>query len=229
MKTVLRQYFREIICLTVDHRFSNVNNTRIANQLGTIPRFLLVGNGDKYPADCYFHIDTNPIPEWSGTRQSYNYCLCWFELIALAKANNWENFLFVEDDIEVQNNFDDVFLHTIAECPDDWDMLYFGGNHHSSLTEQVAPHLLRASCCLDMHAVAVNRSMYNALSAVEYYPHLKGNPYFDVTVAHLFHWCKRIFASWPAVVYQRPGISFNELEFLDRTSNWQHPGNLLTH
>jgi glycosyl transferase family 25 len=50
-------------------------------------------------------------------------------LIKKAKQLNLSNVLIFEDDVEFIDDIQKQFSEKIKNVPDDWDMIYFGGNH----------------------------------------------------------------------------------------------------
>jgi GR25 family glycosyltransferase involved in LPS biosynthesis len=48
-----------------------------------------------------------------------------------ALANNYKQIIVVEDDNIFADNFNELFQSFIKQVPDNWDMLYFGGNHQA--------------------------------------------------------------------------------------------------
>lgn len=233
----LDKFFDRVVCLTVDKRPKAY--AEIVQQLRSIGTFKLPFKfisitQTMFPDDLSidlngesnFLIDEDEPIGWSGTRQSWNYYRSLWSIIRRAKLENWDNFLFIEDDAWFQPNFQLGFQHAMNYISD-FDMLYLGANHHSSPTYYVAPNVLRGSCILDMHCVAINHTMYDKILNLQHYPHLNENPYCDVTIAHLFHKTHKVYSIYPSLVYQYDGWSENEQRNISRIENWQHPGLVL--
>lgn len=237
----LRKYFDEIIVLEVDKRSYNLPEVLkqqvegydppwLQVQVEDTPDIFVCGDGKICHESYYDHIDIDPPQNWRGTRQSYNYYLCLWKIIEKAKAANLKNFLFLEDDAWFQPNFDDIFSAAMGEFDlshEPWDMFYLAGNHHESVTRLHSPHILKCSCTLDMHAVAINHTMYDDILSLRDKDWLHENPYADVTIAHAFHADRHVYCLHPSVVYQYEGFSYNEGKRLSRITNWQHPGRLV--
>lgn len=222
IQTRLRDFFEGIFVLNVDKREEKVSRQL---QPSDNPTILRVGDGKK--CGNYFHIDENPPETWTGTRQSWNYYQCWFKLIQKVQDRRLANFLFLEDDAWFQPEFDETFGHTISQIREKSiapDMLYLGANHWSSKTRLVAPNLLRISCSLDMHAVAVGRNLFQPILDLQEKEWLHQNPYLDGTIAYQFHEKFECYAVYPSVVWQFDGWSENEQRFISRADHWKHPG-----
>lgn len=52
-----------------------------------------------------------------------------YNIIKEAKSKGYENILTFEDDVTFVNDFNRIFNEKIEFLPDDWDLLYLGGNH----------------------------------------------------------------------------------------------------
>lgn len=227
----LNEYFDVIVCLAVDKRAGQYD---LMSRLETRCRevyWFWTGNGSN-PNIEYDYIDSADIPNgWQGSAQSYNYYHCIWNIIRLAMAKKATNLLFFEDDAWIQPDFNDVLdevMQTIIWSGLEWDMLYLGANHHASATQPAVKNLIKCSCALDMHCVAINQTMFGKILQLQQNMEgLNGNPYCDVTIAHLFHKTCNVYAIYPSIVYQYPGFSENEQCYLDRVKNWQHPGLLM--
>ena len=53
------------------------------------------------------------------------------KLVQVAKERGYKNFLAIEDDTILADDFRERFDSYIKQLPPDWDMIYFGGNHLS--------------------------------------------------------------------------------------------------
>jgi len=56
------------------------------------------------------------------------------EVIKKAKKENVEKLLLLEDDVVFRDDTNDMFSNTINNVPDNWDILFFGGNHVSGFS-----------------------------------------------------------------------------------------------
>lgn len=82
-------------------------------------------------------------------------------VIKMAKERNYKKILILEDDFEFAENLDSVLADhekLIRNLP--WDMLYFGGNHLTTL-HHVNKNLYRAISINTTHAYAINSSIFD--------------------------------------------------------------------
>ena len=56
------------------------------------------------------------------------------ELKSVAKKENVEKLLLLEDDVVFRDDTNHMFSNTINNVPDNWDILFFGGNHVSGFS-----------------------------------------------------------------------------------------------
>ena len=85
--------------------------------------------------------------------------------LKLAKYLNLNNHLLLEDDIEFDENFNEKFSEIYEnQVPDDWDMLYLGGQHfHGININQVTKNVYKCEYTLSAHSVAFKNTMYDRL------------------------------------------------------------------
>lgn len=219
IQTRLRDHFDEIFELHIPQRESKIN-TQLAE--GEVTTQLVVG-------DPNFHIDVEKPSNWQSSNQSYNYYHCMWKAIRRAKRDGLKNFLWMEDDAWLQPNFDEVFTaaqHEITTLNLTWDMLYLGANHWESTTQLVSPHLLKCSCTLDMHCVAISESVYDSILDFSKEDYLPTNPHLDGVIAYKLHSKKNVYAVYPSIAWQYDGFSFHENREFSRAQNWQHPGRM---
>jgi len=82
--------------------------------------------------------------------------------LKLAKQVNAKKFLLLEDDIEFDEDLNSKFNKYYAEVPNDWDMLYLGGQHfHGMNLTQVSEHIYRCEYTLAAHSVAFKYTVYD--------------------------------------------------------------------
>lgn len=90
-----------------------------------------------------------------GIIQSY------IEILTDAKSLGLSNFLIFEDDVELKNTFRedvDVFLNNV---PQDWDIIYFGGNHITHFPIPINKHVSRCVSTRATQAVIFRETCYD--------------------------------------------------------------------
>jgi len=80
-----------------------------------------------------------------------------------AKQLNLKNYLVLEDDVDFIDDLNPIFETISREIPNNWDLLYFGGNHFSGKPTQYSQHLYRLNWTVTSHSIAVNSKMYDSL------------------------------------------------------------------
>lgn len=88
--------------------------------------------------------------------------------IKLAKQANASNVLVFEDDVVLADSFADTILEHFNKLPDDWGMVYFGGNHLGPL-HKLTDNIYQISHTYAMHCYCVNSKIFDLiLSNIEY-------------------------------------------------------------
>jgi GR25 family glycosyltransferase involved in LPS biosynthesis len=80
------------------------------------------------------------------------------------ESNN--NIIIIEDDCVFFENFNDELLNYITNVPNDWDMLYFGGNHNyhvGSKTEKINEYCLKLNNTYTAHCVVLKNYVFKEL------------------------------------------------------------------
>lgn len=112
------------------------------NKVGLKPTWIQAVNG--YKSD---------IGGAGGCKQSHWFC------IKLAQHEHLEKFLVLEDDVE----FSDDFSLDLTDIPDDWDMVYFGGNHLLAKPIHIKNNVYKCRNTLCAHAILIRHTCYDLL------------------------------------------------------------------
>jgi GR25 family glycosyltransferase involved in LPS biosynthesis len=108
-------------------------------------------------------VDGNLLPQKEGLKKGELGCLMsHVKILQLAQQANYERILIFEDDVKFHDKFSRLFPKYIRQVPENWDMLYFGGNH----SETPLPFSKNVLQVMDMrctHAYAVHQRMYQTL------------------------------------------------------------------
>lgn len=92
---------------------------------------------------------------WVSGPGSYG---CWAShttVLREAIAAGVESLLVLEDDAVLAPNFAVKAESFLATVPDDWQMLFLGGQHHSGQPSEILPGVVRCTNCQRTHAYAV--------------------------------------------------------------------------
>lgn len=106
----------------------------------------------------------SPLPKGHiGCIASHMKCL------SMAKENKWDTVLIFEDDVVLKDNCNELFEDYFTRVPDNWDLLYLGGNHWGNCLQYrdgskqitVASNVQRTYCTLTTHAYAIKKTIYD--------------------------------------------------------------------
>jgi GR25 family glycosyltransferase involved in LPS biosynthesis len=85
-----------------------------------------------------------------------------FFAIKYAKQLGLNNFFLLEDDIQFEDNINNIFDEYVKEVPEDWDMLYLGGQHYHGMNlQQISEHVYKCEYTLAAHSVAFKSTVFD--------------------------------------------------------------------
>jgi len=123
----------------------------------------------------------------------------------LEKNKKYENILIIEDDCFFKDdikNVDDYFKF----IPDNWDMLYFGGNHQLRTQDlkpiQVNEKIIKVQNTLTSHCVAINKKLFEViLIELKKFVYQTDVVYRDIQKKY------NVYSFFPSLATQSPGFS----------------------
>lgn len=130
----------------------------------------------------------------------------------IAKERKLHNYLCLEDDIVLSENFNEYFENYLRQIPYDYDMIYLGGSHNSEV-RPVSKNVVRGTKIFTTHAIGVRETMYDAL--IEVWE--KQNEKVDIAVASLQDKFN-CYAFNPFIAGQRPSYS----DILNKHADYKH-------
>lgn len=80
-----------------------------------------------------------------------------------AMEKGYESFLLLEDDVQFVDSFRQEFAAGAPEIPENWDMLYLGGNHAMGYPVRLTDRISITIATLATHAVAFRNTSYQRL------------------------------------------------------------------
>ena len=83
-------------------------------------------------------------------------------MIKKAKENNLKNVLIFEDDVEFIDNLEELFSEKIKNVPEDWDLIFFGGNHVGSLVK-INKDVYKMTWSYALQMYAINSKFFDQL------------------------------------------------------------------
>jgi GR25 family glycosyltransferase involved in LPS biosynthesis len=138
------------------------------------------------------------------------------KILEEAIENNYNSILILEDDIEFTDLVNDIgdFYKML---PEDWDMLYFGGNHNTHMG--IKPPIIinekvsKLHYTFSTHCVAINKSAF-----VKIYDRLKKcDNALDVIYVELQN-TLNVYSFYPMIATQR--VSFSDIENMVTDYKW---------
>jgi len=131
--------------------------------------------------------------------------------VQMAHDNGWKTVLILEDDVRLRDNVNELFDSYYRQVPDDWDMIYLGGNHWGfDLTERYHPQLTmvtenvyRTRNTLTTHAYAIKNTVYEEmLSVFSNFEAAADTMYTDIQKRF------NVYAFRPSLAWQATGYSY---------------------
>ncbi len=159
--------FDKIVCVNLKHRkdrwehFIEEKKFLESHGFKNFERFEAV-NGK----ECGLLPGKPPYPTWSViSLGNLGNVISQRKIIIEAQKDNLDSVLILEDDVEFDKNADiNKFLQNV---PENWDMIYFGGNHMQSLSE-INDIIGKCNMTLTAHAVAIRKTVFlNVLKITE--------------------------------------------------------------
>ena len=127
--------------------------------------------------------------------------------IRLARQNQYNSVMILEDDVEFADDLQQQFSEYVNQMPDNWDIIYFGGNHQNPIIP-VSANVSRIQFSYAAHAVAFRHTVYDML--LEFSSNLQVA--VDVAFAHA-QYRSNAFVFTPHLAWQRD--SFSDIEQTD--------------
>jgi len=87
----------------------------------------------------------------------------YFKIFELIKDKPTEEIILIEDDCVFSENFCENVNHFLNELPNDWNILYFGGNHNISLApppSKLTEHVCKVHHTYSAHCVVMKTKVF---------------------------------------------------------------------
>ncbi len=209
-KLLLNKYFDAIFCLNLERRPDRKIQAEAEFAKHNIQVEFITGiDGKTLPDPQATSQDTLPV-----SNGDMGCTLSHLKIVQLAKERGLKQILILEDDVEFAENFNAIFPDYFSQVPDDWDFLYFGGNHSKGGLQLLSndSNIAKIFYTYTTHAYAIRESVYDAMIDV-----LQQKEKVDINIGSLhskFHsYCFR-----PHIAFQRESFS----DILDKNTNYVH-------
>lgn len=178
-------------CITLPHRGDRREQTIAeCNKVGLQPKWINAVNGK-----------SSSIGPVNACKYSHWFC------IKLAQHEQRTEFLVLEDDVV----FSDDFSLDLKDVPDDWDIVYFGGNHSRGTPIHVKNNVYKCTYTLCAHAMLVRYTCYELLLNRL----LETEEPVDVILGKLHATDVNAYVIYPHTAWQRAGFSDIERRQVD--------------
>jgi GR25 family glycosyltransferase involved in LPS biosynthesis len=132
------------------------------------------------------------------------------EIIKKAKLDNLDNVLIIEDDVIFSDEFLNIQSY-MKEVPDDWDFIYFGGNHiYGKPPQKINEKILKLNFTVALQCVAIKKTMFDKI--IEILP--KKQKQVDGYYAD-FHKSCNAYCFYPNIAKQKEGFSDIQNKFVN--------------
>lgn len=204
---MIKDYFDKIFCINLDRRKDRweetVTELKVWGQFDGVNRISAV-DGNK--------IKNNSSPINNGELGLLETHL---KLIRNAKEKKYKNILLIEDDIEFTeeiNNLEQYF----NQLPENWDMLWFGGNHNKHVGNQINlinDKIIKCNNTYATHCIAINNSVYDLLINILSKKQKPVDVYYsDIQKTN------NCYSFHPSIAIQRP--SFSDIQNVVQDNRW---------
>jgi glycosyl transferase family 25 len=189
----MNNYFGKIYCINLDERsdrWEKVKKKFESVGLTNYTRFSAIKTGDG----------------WNGCKQSH------LTIIKEAKDKGYKNFLVFEDDFILHKDFNHILNESISSLPNDWDMLYLGGNLlKCTQQEDVSSTLIKVNSVLTTHCYMMRNTLYDkVLNEAPDFPRQHGflrGQAIDVYYSEFICKTHNVYMTSPSICGQEEGYS----------------------
>jgi GR25 family glycosyltransferase involved in LPS biosynthesis len=196
----ITDFFDKTVCINLDRRFDRWSECVTEfekNKLDGIERFRAVDGKD-----------LQQLPKGFLTQSRLALVLTNMLILDKAIEEDYDSILILEDDVEFTNQVTNM-KSFFDSLPEDWDMLYFGGNHNTHVGYE-PPTIINDKVCklhntFSTHCVAINKKAFKeVLERLK-----KCDNALDVIYVELQSKLN-VYSFYPMIATQR--VSFSDIE-----------------
>lgn len=154
---MINKYFDRVFHINLDRRVDrNDNIINELNKYGIISNRISAIDGSVAEIPDY----------WNNSKGSYGCLISHLNIIRHAKDMKYDNILILEDDVVFNEDINLIFESYFNEVPNDWDILYFSGNHneHCGYTvDKISEKVIKCKMTYSTHSYCINSKFYDTL------------------------------------------------------------------
>jgi glycosyl transferase family 25 len=167
-------YFKNIVYMNLDNREDRKNQVELE-----LNKFNV--NAQRFPSykasieDALLYIKNRNLDQHSIDLAPSRVAATKSHLgvIQMAKDNNWDNVLVLEDDVKFLDHADIILSQALKELKNlpEWDILYLGANSMDTI-KQISGHVGQMTAAFCGHAYVVNKHFYDTLLSYDWNEYL---------------------------------------------------------
>jgi GR25 family glycosyltransferase involved in LPS biosynthesis len=208
---MINQHFDKIFCINLKRRPDRLIQAMAEfEKFNVSVEFVEAVDGLTLPMD----VEGLPSKSKDGRKISRGDLGCTYthlKIVKLAKEQGLRNYFVFEDDVEFSPDFNEVFDVFFNQLPENWDMLYLGGNHTEGY-EMITRNIAKIFHTYTTHAIGVKSSAYDSMIKV-----LSEKEKVDICIAEL-HKSLNCYVTRPHLAFQRASFS----DILDENADYKH-------
>ncbi|HEX8474353.1 MAG TPA: glycosyltransferase family 25 protein [Pyrinomonadaceae bacterium] len=150
----LNEFFPHIVCINLDRRperWRRARNQFARHDINPVVRFPAL-DGAKLELP----------PGWKEHAGIYGCLQSHLAVVREARESGLPRLMIFEDDAVLDANFNAKFSHYVAQLPQRWDMLLFGGLHVFVRPAMVADNICKVTQTYSTFAYALNHTIFDA-------------------------------------------------------------------
>lgn len=215
MKT-LNNYFEKIYCVNLDKRIDRWEESKEQFEKHNL-------NVDRFSAVDGSIMEGEEFEQFKKTGQLNGVCDghigCSFshlQVVRSLKSDGLKNALVLEDDVQFDDELNKKLSSIMEQVPDNWDMLYFGGNHAANNPNspgklvKVTENIFKTTHCLTTHSYAIKNTVYDKIISC-----INGTAPIDTSYSRVQPYIN-CYVIRPHLAWQRPSYSEIAGKFTDR-------------
>jgi GR25 family glycosyltransferase involved in LPS biosynthesis len=191
---MINNFFEHIYCINLEKRFDRWEECQKEFEK------LSIKNVEQFDAT-----DGHSLPNYRIRPGEAGIVASNMRLFQDAIQKNYSNILVLEDDVEFSLDTN----HLLSQIPEDWEILYFGGNHSMGTPQIINDKIAVANKTLAAHAIAFKKCVFEKLLEL-----MNFNEQIDITYAYNLHLFKS-YVFYPSIAWQKAGYSDINNDFVN--------------